>query len=440
MIATEAASEGINLQFCSMIVNYDLPWNPQRIEQRIGRCHRYGQEYDVVVVNFINAANAVETRVYELLENKFRLFNGVFGSSDEVLGAIGNGLDFEKRIIEVYKKCRTKQEIEEYFDQLQSEFEDQIDQKVKEIQSKLFDNFEASVIEKLRTTYSETKIFIEKYEKWLWELTRFYLQNKAQFIYDDYTFILDNGEKYTLNKKREDAKRLLINSAFAQKMIDQGKKEKTPLAHISFDWSSMNVKHSEISSLKSKSGILRISNLEVSSEIESHSVLLFSGVTDADEILNDDICRFILGLNSSVHGDFRGNLDVIEKHHTNVKTGRLKYLEDTDAALMQREFKKFHNWADDRIEELGAELKDAKKEEKEIDRSAMREGLSATEVLALQEQLAKAKKKVSRLKKMMFDREEEIAAERDNMIAEAKNKLNRTITEEEIFTISFELV
>ena len=54
MIATEAAAEGINLQFCSMVVNYDLPWNPQRIEQRIGRCHRYGQRYDVVVVNFLN--------------------------------------------------------------------------------------------------------------------------------------------------------------------------------------------------------------------------------------------------------------------------------------------------------------------------------------------------------------------------------------------------
>src|SRR5690606_5400303 len=133
MIATEAAAEGINLQFCSMIVNYDLPWNPQRVEQRIGRCHRYGQEYDVVVVNFINAANAVETRVYELLEQKFKLFDGVFGSSDEVLGTIENGVDFEKRIIEVYKQCRTKEEIETYFNQLQSEFEDQINQKVKDV-------------------------------------------------------------------------------------------------------------------------------------------------------------------------------------------------------------------------------------------------------------------------------------------------------------------
>ena len=440
MIATEAAAEGINLQFCSMIVNYDLPWNPQRVEQRIGRCHRYGQEYDVVVVNFINAANAVETRVYELLEKKFRLFDGVFGSSDEVLGTIENGVDFEKRIIEVYKKCRTKEEIEEYFNQLQSEFEDQINQKVKEVQSKLFDHFEASVIEKLRTTYSETKVFIEKFEKWLWELTQFYLKNKAQFIFDDYTFVLDNGEKYTLNKKREDAKRFLINGSIAQKIISQGKKEKTPAAHLSFSLTGMNVTHSQINSLKSKSGILRVSNLEVSSEIESHSVLLFSGITDANEVLNDDICRFILGLNSAIKGDFKGNPNSIDKYHSQIKQERLKYLENTDSALMQREFKKFNNWADDKIFELEAELKDAKKEEREIDRAAMQEGLSGAEALAMQEQLAKAKKKVSRLKREMFDREDEINEQRDQMIAEAKNKLNRTITEEEVFTISFELI
>lgn len=63
MIATEAASEGLNLQFCSLVINYDLPWNPQRIEQRIGRCHRYGQKYDVVVVNFINTRNYADVRV-----------------------------------------------------------------------------------------------------------------------------------------------------------------------------------------------------------------------------------------------------------------------------------------------------------------------------------------------------------------------------------------
>src|SRR5690606_58004 len=228
MIATEAAAEGINLQFCSMIVNYDLPWNPQRVEQRIGRCHRYGQEFDVVVVNFLNANNEVESRVFELLEQKFRLFEGVFGSSDEVLGTIESGTDFEKRIIEIYKKCRTKEEIDHYFDELQKEFEDQINQRVKEVQSQLFDNFQASVIDKLKITLSETKVFLEKYEKWLWELTRYYLRNKAQFIFDDFTFELDNGEKYTLNKKREDAKPFLLQGDVAQHIIEQGRKENTP--------------------------------------------------------------------------------------------------------------------------------------------------------------------------------------------------------------------
>ncbi len=81
MIATEAAAEGVNLQFCSFLVNYDLPWNPQRIEQRIGRCYRYGQKHDVVVINFLNKKNAADQRVFELLSEKSSLFDGVFGAS-----------------------------------------------------------------------------------------------------------------------------------------------------------------------------------------------------------------------------------------------------------------------------------------------------------------------------------------------------------------------
>jgi len=72
MIATEAAAEGINLQFCSLVINFDLPWNPQRIEQRIGRCHRYGQKHEVVVINFLNernaAANVHEAAFYYSME------------------------------------------------------------------------------------------------------------------------------------------------------------------------------------------------------------------------------------------------------------------------------------------------------------------------------------------------------------------------------------
>jgi adenine-specific DNA-methyltransferase len=140
MIATEAGAEGINLQFCSLVVNYDLPWNPQRIEQRIGRCHRYGQEHDVVVVNFLNQKNAADQRVFQLLSEKFSLFEGVFGASDEVLGAIESGVDFEKRIAEIYQRCRTPEEINASFDRLQQELSQQIDEAMTRTRQQLLEN------------------------------------------------------------------------------------------------------------------------------------------------------------------------------------------------------------------------------------------------------------------------------------------------------------
>lgn len=118
MIATEAGAEGINLQFCSLFINYDLPCNPQRVEQRIGRCHRYRQKHDVGVVNFLNNKNAVDRRVYQLHAEKFNLFEGVFGASDEVRGAIVSGVDFENRIATIYQDCREPAQIKGAFDTL----------------------------------------------------------------------------------------------------------------------------------------------------------------------------------------------------------------------------------------------------------------------------------------------------------------------------------
>ncbi len=145
MIATEAGAEGINLQFSNIVINYDLPWNPQRVEQRIGRCHRYGQKNDVVVLNFLNRSNAADKRVFELLDRKFRLFNGVFGASDEILGTIGSGVDFERRILDIYQSCRTEEEINTAFDRLQEDLSEQINQRMLETRAKLLEHFDDEV-------------------------------------------------------------------------------------------------------------------------------------------------------------------------------------------------------------------------------------------------------------------------------------------------------
>ena len=192
MIATEAGAEGINLQFCSLVVNYDLPWNPQRIEQRIGRCHRYGQKHDVVVVNFLNSKNAADQRVYELLDKKFQLFEGVFGASDEVLGAIESGVDFEKRIHDIYQRCRKQDEIKSEFDQLQLELELEITESMKTTRRKLLENFDDEVREKLKVQDEASKSCLNRYERLLTQLTRHELRDHAEFL-DESSFRLKSS-------------------------------------------------------------------------------------------------------------------------------------------------------------------------------------------------------------------------------------------------------
>ncbi len=157
MLATEAAAEGINLQFCSLVINYDLPWNPQRIEQRIGRCHRYGQKHDVVVINFLNERNEADRRVLELLAEKFSLFNGVFGASDEVLGSIESGVDFEKRILAIYQECRTPEEIDAAFRQLQQEMDETIKSRLDDTRRMLLEHFDEDVHARLRMRLDDAR-------------------------------------------------------------------------------------------------------------------------------------------------------------------------------------------------------------------------------------------------------------------------------------------
>jgi len=127
MVTTDAGAEGLNLQHCHIVVNYDLSWNPMKLEQRIGRCHRIGQEQDVVVANLVATENAVDARLVELLTDKIHLFDSVLGESDEILGAIEDILDFEQAVFQILQTCRTPEQIDQAFVQLQLDLESEIE-------------------------------------------------------------------------------------------------------------------------------------------------------------------------------------------------------------------------------------------------------------------------------------------------------------------------
>jgi hypothetical protein len=179
LLSTEAGAEGLNLQFCNLVVNYDLPWNPQRIEQRIGRCHRYGQLRDVLVLNFLNRQNAADARLYELLEKKLNLFDGVFGASDEILGALETGLDFERRVLDIYQSCRSQEEISRAFDALREDLDHRIDARMMQARSLLLERFDGDVRRRLRLAADETEAALGRWRRTAGALTRDVLGNEG---------------------------------------------------------------------------------------------------------------------------------------------------------------------------------------------------------------------------------------------------------------------
>ena len=453
LLATEAAAEGINLQFCSMIVNYDLPWNPQRIEQRIGRCHRYGQKFDVVVVNFLNTRNAADQRVFALLNEKFNLFDGVFGASDDVLGSISSGVDFEKRIAEIYQNCRTQDEIELSFDNLQKELEEQIDTKIKTTQQKLLEHFDADVIDKLKTRLDEAKTHVSKYEQWLWEITKLGLDGNATFDSQNLSFKLDSipfRDKinpsipigaYTFEKFRVDVHRYRIGHPIAQYLIDEFKSKDLSETMLTFNYSNTKLNVSSIAHLVGESGIIHLSNFEVTS-FDVTDNLLFVGFTDDGSELPNDVCKRILEL--PVDSETSHQLSVSESvlmtdRREKHKEQLLEALRAKDTEYFQQEVDKLHKWADDKILASEKELKDVKSKIKEINRESKKTS-SSDELLKMQTELRDLERKKKRLRQEIFEVEDEIEERRDDMINAIKAKMLKAINEYSIFTIKWKLV
>lgn len=198
LITTEAGAEGLNLQFANIVINFDLPWNPQRIEQRIGRCHRYGQKLDVLVINFLNKRNYADQRVYELLSEKIKLFGNLFDFSDKVLGTerltddgydvrevalagLGSGIDFERKVLDIYRKCRTEEEIEKGFKQLQLELSDIIIEKIEDAQRKVIQHFDEEVRQKLRVRQKEIMDSLSRFDSQLKKYLDLSLGNEIRY-------------------------------------------------------------------------------------------------------------------------------------------------------------------------------------------------------------------------------------------------------------------
>jgi adenine-specific DNA-methyltransferase len=374
LIATEAGAEGINLQFASLVVNFDLPWNPQRIEQRIGRCHRYGQKHDVVVVNFINRRNEADQRVFQLLSEKFRLFDGVFGGSDEVLGALESGVDIERRIAAVYQQCRTPEEIRRAFDALQSELDEQIQARMAHTRNLLLEHFDEDVNARLRISRDKTIETLSQRERWLLALTRAELDGQAQFDADvpRFRYLGPDARQgfYHLDWKQAEKNGDTFyrqDHPLAVQLIERALARKLAPACLTLDYSAHGTRISILEPLVGKSGWLELSRLTVQA-LGTEDFLVFAAQTDDGIVLDDEICQKLLLLPARLTDAPAGEApDIGDIRQRELQT-RLAQVEKRNGQFFDEEVIKLDRWSDDLktglerdIKELDKQIREARK-------------------------------------------------------------------------------
>lgn len=446
MIATEAAAEGINLQFCSIVVNYDLPWNPQRIEQRIGRCHRYGQQHDVVVINFLNKNNAADQRVYQLLAEKFQLFSGVFGASDEVLGAVESGVEFEKRVVGIYQNCRTTEEIETAFERLQEEMATSIDETMQDTRKKLLENFDAEVHDRLKVNLDEAKEYVNRYERMLWQLTKHELQKFAEFddAYLSFTLkkpVNDVGAPtgaYHLTKKGLDGHRYRLGHPLAQHSIDQATARKLDGAHITFDYSSWPQTASSLDPLVGKTGQLTVHKLSITG-VDAQDHIIFSGLTDDGIRMKPRAAARLFELPvkdstpTTVSSDERllGGIEARKKEI-------LEELATTQSQWFDEEMDKLDNWARDKRAGLKADLKEYDDQLKELKREIRQTG-NLPDKLALQKKARGLEQKREEAWRAYDAAAKEIEEQKDSFLDEVEGRMHQDVSDEHLFSIRWSI-
>ena len=452
MIATESAAEGVNLQFCSLVVNYDLPWNPQRIEQRIGRCHRYGQKHDVVVVNFLNRRNAADKRVYELLDEKFSLFNGVFGASDEVLGSIESGVDFEKRIADIYQRCRRTEEIEEEFAGLRADLEEKIDREMKQTREKVFENLDAEVHEKLRISKEESKGYLNKYESRLWDLTCHALSGYADFDNNEYAFYLRKnpfpGLKNmptgpyrmgrNVDRSRDHVYRL--GHPIAREIIKEAIERKLADAEVIFEYSEWEKKSSAVESLCGQSGVMAVHQMTVEA-LEREDFILFSGYTDTGDKLTQDQCSRLFAVPGQVK-DQNIPLQFPEKWDHDFETSKSEIfadIEERNSAFFDEEITKLDKWAEDLKKTLETDIKNLDREIKAVKREARKKTV-LRDKLAAQRQVKELEKKRNKKRSQLFEEQDKVDERKEGLIGDIEKRLEQKTSIKELFRIRWRVV
>ncbi|MEE4209752.1 MAG: SNF2-related protein [Parvularcula sp.] len=450
LIATESGAEGINLQFCSLLINYDLPWNPQRVEQRIGRCHRYGQKIDVTVVNMLNLKNRAEARVHQLLDQKFQLFEGVFGASDEVLGSIERGIDFEKRILEIVQSARNAEEVDAAFDGLQEELAPYIAEDMANARQKLLDHMDQEIVAKLKTRKGDIEHTLDIFRQRLLTLARAELP-EARFHSDDYHDVASqrfdhDGRTFTTEWPIADEQRWqffrLTDDNLATTLVERAKSRALPTAQLTFDLNAYPMQLADVRRLAGQSGWLKVQKVTVQSRAEQEH-LIVACVTDGGETVDPETAArlFLVPGEASALAEANAPDAALNTIAHGALTAILGDIERQNAEWLEEETEKLDAYADDLEQAAEAEIKELEAEIK-----AAKKALRAQTGMAMADKLTE-NRRIKRLegdrddkRLAIFERRRAIRAEIDAMLDEIAASLEARPVITDLFALRWSVL
>lgn len=451
LIATESAAEGVNLQFCSLVVNFDLPWNPQRVEQRIGRCHRYGQKFDVVVVNFLNKRNAADQRVYQLLAEKFKLFDGVFGASDEVLGVIENGVDIEKRIARVYQTCRTADEIQYAFDEIQQELDEQIKATLETTRLKLLENFDEEVNARLKVSHDQTKAILDKRSRLLLMLAKTELADIASFeasgsVFDLHSSPSNSGAAvgtYNFDWRAADSKDqhfFAETSPLASWVVSNALgRDLDSSVTLELDYNAYPFKVSALEPYIGKSGWVSAEKITVSS-VEDEDFLAITAITDSGEVLDAELAERLMAIHCPAVSTCHAQMPTtqLDKAITKQRDAVARQLDERNAVYFDEETSKLDSWADDLKFGLETEIKQLDKDIKEAKKAAS-VSMSLASKLEHQKKLRELEQSRNAKRRSLYEAQDSIDEQRDTLIKKVEKQLQCTVKNTKLFAVRWSL-
>lgn len=444
LIATESGAEGINLQFCSLVINFDLPWNPQRVEQRIGRCHRFGQKIDVTVVNLLNLKNRAEERIHELLNTKFRLFEGVFGASDQVLGVIGDGIDFEARVLAIVSKSRTDDEVKAEFDKLQAELEVSISAEMAVARQTAIDNLDTSVVQKLKDRDGVIRGVLDEFDRALLTLVRAERPDARFHDGEPRRFDLD-GKTWTTDGQASDAAGLaffrLTDDNLATTLVEQAKQRKLPTAGIVFRYDQRAPGHlADVAQHIGAKGWLDVAKVRFQLAAEPIERLVLAAITDDGQTIDPDTATRLFFLPADITGADpgapTGTVAETAKRQLDAATAAVRQFA---GAQFDEKSQQYHRYAADMEKGLDNEIADLEERVRELRAQALNPAMALDEKLKLQREASRLDRQRDELMADRFTRKRKIQDDVDNMLERVAESLKVEPAVEPLFTVRWEL-